>query len=313
MATSVSAPKTSRLTVNIYDGTRQLMPAGTETLITIFDGNRKQLHRDFHGLPAVAFDLPFYDNLGDNFTVIASAKGYHQAGFTPVKCSPAVSQRLDLMLIRKNASFSFKDARWQKLKTTRPDLYSLLSTGAESEEAARDRYTQLLEKRPAALAALLNITTGMAAIFLPDGSPMKYLKEVLWDESLQQDRFFAYADRELLNQVRIAAGQGLFQKEEGSFIFHPGATESYKQVQFGEANVQLTFHETDAKVIDGVSCIKIEPDIDYYRDLGAHALLEVMVNGITGSITDPAQVYVLRWMAGRRAGIPEFDPLYTIA
>jgi hypothetical protein len=56
----------------------------------------------------------------------------------------------------------------------------------------------------------------------------------------------------------------------------------------------------------------VEPDIDYYKDLGAHALLEVIANTLTGSLTDPKNVYVLRWIAGRRAGVPEFDPPYTI-
>ena len=56
----------------------------------------------------------------------------------------------------------------------------------------------------------------------------------------------------------------------------------------------------------------VEPDIDYYKDLAAHALLEVVANGITGSLTDPRQVYVLRWIAGRHAGVPGFDPPYTI-
>jgi hypothetical protein len=51
--------------------------------------------------------------------------------------------------------------------------------------------------------------------------------------------------------------------------------------------------------------------MDYFRDAAAHLLLEVAVNAF-GSITDPKAVYALRWIAGRRAGIPEFDPLYTI-
>jgi len=55
----------------------------------------------------------------------------------------------------------------------------------------------------------------------------------------------------------------------------------------------------------------VEPDIDYFKDPGAHFLLEVAVNAF-GSITDPKAVYALRWIAGRRAGVPEFDPLYTI-
>jgi hypothetical protein len=56
----------------------------------------------------------------------------------------------------------------------------------------------------------------------------------------------------------------------------------------------------------------VEPDIDYYQDPAAHALLEVIPNAITKSLTDPAQVYVLRWIDGRTAGIPEFAPIYTI-
>ena len=85
------------------------------------------------------------------------------------------------------------------------------------------------------------------------------------------------------------------------------------EIQFGEANVQLTFHENDRKTIDGVDCLVVEPDIDYFKDLAAHALLEVITNGLTGSLTDPRQVYVLRWIAGKHAGVPDFDPLYTIA
>ena len=65
-------------------------------------------------------------------------------------------------------------------------------------------------------------------------------------------------------------------------------------------------------VIGGVDCVMVEPDIDYYQDLAAHPLLEVIANALTHSLTDPTEVYVLRWMAGRTAGIPEFAPMYTI-
>jgi hypothetical protein len=39
----------------------------------------------------------------------------------------------------------------------------------------------------------------------------------------------------------------------------------------------------------------------------------VIPNSITHGLTDPKKVYVLRWIAGRHAGIPEFSPPYTIA
>ncbi len=92
---------------------------------------------------------------------------------------------------------------------------------------------------------------------------------------------------------------------------HPGATRSYKEIEFGEANVQLTFHENDRLEIDGVNCVMVEPDIDYFKNPINHLVLEVAVNTL-GSLTDPKVVCVLRWIAGRRAGMPEFDPLYTI-
>ena len=107
--------------------------------------------------------------------------------------------------------------------------------------------------------------------------------------------------------------EGEFAQEPNPGLFHPDATSSFKQIQFGEANVQLTFHEKDTKTIAGVACIKVEPDIDYFKDLGAHTLLEVIPNSITHGLTDPKRVYVLRWIAGKHAGVPEFIPPYTIA
>jgi hypothetical protein len=64
--------------------------------------------------------------------------------------------------------------------------------------------------------------------------------------------------------------------------------------------------------LDGVNCVMIEPDIDHYKDPAAHVLLEVVPNALTHTLTNPAEVYVLRWIAGQTAGIPEFAPLYTI-
>lgn len=83
-------------------------------------------------------------------------------------------------------------------------------------------------------------------------------------------------------------------------------------MKFGEANVQLTFHGGSTRKIDGVDCVVVEPDIEYYKDLGAHTLLEVFPNTIAGRKTDPKVMYILRWIAGRHAGVPEFNPPYTI-
>lgn len=187
------------------------------------------------------------------------------------------------------------------------------------EDDAQARYENLMEKDPATLACLWNLMTAMRDIDLPSGTPLTYLKQLIWvdmpDRNIfapKQDRFYAYADKALVNQVQLAAQQNEFAPELDPAAFHKGATSSYKQVQFGEANVQLTFHEGDTQIIDGTECIVVEPDIDYYKDLAAHALLEVIANALSGSLTDPKNVYVLRWIAGRRAGVPEFNPPYTI-
>jgi hypothetical protein len=154
--------------------------------------------------------------------------------------------------------------------------------------------------------------TAMSEVHLPGGTPLNYIRELIWDETMEQDRFFAWADPELVHQVEQAVAQGAFSPEPGTALFHPGATRTWKQVQYGEANVQVTVHDNNRRTIDGVECIMIEPDIDYFRDPEAHALLEVITNTVTHSLTDPRHVYVLRWMAGRKAGVPEFNPPYFL-
>jgi hypothetical protein len=308
----VPAPNTCILDINVFDGSRQSITAGVEPLITIHDGNQRQVYREFTKSPSLQLtDLPFFNNLFDNYTVVAWASGFEQAGFTPIRVRPSVPAQVDVMLLKQSAGFNFSQARWDTLELVAPIAKALLAADTTTTEEAQNRYMELWEHRSAVLACFFNLTTAMSQIHLPLETPMAYIKELIWDE-MAQDRFFAWADPALVEQVRSATAQGAFAPEIGTALFHAGATCSFKQVQFGEANVQLTFHENDKKTINGQECIKVEPDIDYYKDLGAHALLEVLHNKATGTLTDPRQVYVLRWIAGRQARIPAFNPPYTI-
>ena len=306
---------TGSLRVNIFDGTRQPMSGSTQVLLRVRDGNQKELISDYYpgsSIPQLS-QLPIYNNFGDNYTVLAWAEGYKDAGFYPVKVLAGIVQSVDLMLVRGDGSFNFRNALWPTLKQTHPNFAALLAHGAADDNAAQDRYSQLMENQPGSLASFFNLATAMSAIYLPAGTPLDYIKGVIWDKSFAQDRFFGWADPKIIDQIIIATAQKQFAPELDPSFFHGTATRSWKQIQFGEANVQLTFHENDAREqIDGINCVKIEPDIDYYKDLGAHFLLEVAVNGLTHSLTDPKQVYVLRWMAGRQAGVPEFNPPYTM-
>ena len=48
-----------RLTVHLFDGTRQLVQAGTRFLMTAMDGAGKQVYRDYLPGPHVALNLAF--------------------------------------------------------------------------------------------------------------------------------------------------------------------------------------------------------------------------------------------------------------
>lgn len=304
-----------RAMVNVFDGTRSLYSDSSQLLITVMDGNHNVVLRGFQSKASIFFpDLPFFDNLGDNYTFLASADGFKDAGFAPVRINPKIVQTVNLMLLPKSNSLNFFNAAWEKLGVAKPKAKALFTKGAADDASAAARYSDLEDTSDGEiLACLLNITTAMDQIQLPQGTVLDYFRGVMWDlqgpSAMARDRFYAWADPALISQVEQAKVQGVFA--DAPHGLHAGATRSYKQIAFGEANVQLTFHENDRLMIDGVNCVRIEPDIDYYRDPGAHLLLEVAVNAF-GSLTDPRVVYVLRWIAGQRAGIPEFNPLYTI-
>jgi hypothetical protein len=303
-------PSVGFVTVNVFDGTRQPVRQGTQILLTVRDGAQNQLFRDDVSGPSVKFQLPFHNNFADNYAIIAFVDGYEQAGFQPVSLSPNAPGQLDLMLLPKNGTFHFAGARWTDVVAKKPMLGQIFAASATGN--AGDAYAELMEQHPGNLACLLNITTALQQVSLPQNSPLDYFK-TLDLPALAPDRIFGYADAKLVDQVRQAAQQGEFDTQPAiDLTLHPGATSSFKQNQFGEANLQITFHEGKRRKIAGVDCVYVEPDVDYFKDPGAHLLLEVIPNGLTGNVSNPRAVYVLRWIAGRHAGVPNFDPLYTI-
>src|ERR1700676_4600695 len=92
-----------RAMVNVFDGTRSLYSDSNQILITVIDGNHNIVSRGSHGKASIFFpDLPFFDNLGDNYTFLASADGYNDAGFVPVRINPKIVQTVNLMLFPKS-------------------------------------------------------------------------------------------------------------------------------------------------------------------------------------------------------------------
>lgn len=303
---------TSTVIVRLFDGTAQVFPAGTNVLLTLTDGNQKQiLRQNFNAGQIQVNDLPFYDNLGDNYAVIGFVPGCQQAGYAPVPLSPQAPVTVDLMLAPENPVFNFADLTWDLAQQKMPFL---AAAPGESDQDAQDRFSQMMEtdsSKP--LACMMNLVTAMNAIDLDGRSPASYIRQVRWDYKFPaQDRFFAYCDAALVDAVRAAAAKGQFAVEANAAFFHPGATLSWKQIQFPEANVQLTFHTNPDDCVAANNWVTVEPDIDYYKDLLNHGVLEVVPNKVTGGLTEPAQVYVQRWIEQRRMGLPDFVPGYTL-
>ena len=260
--------------------------------------------------PTVSFDLPFHDGPGDNYRVIVQVDGYETTG-TLVHADPSTHPTLNTLMIPNHAKVGFPN--WAELVTRFPAAAGLVTAGV-SEPDAETRYAALGKQKPLALALLMNLAAAMQDIGLgSQKSPLDFIKAVIWDDSLAQDRFFAYADPAIVSLVQAAAAEGEFAQEDNPGILHPGATLSYKQVQFDYSNVQLTFHQNDTKPFGDVVCIKIEPDMDLYKDLIPHGLLEVIPNHLTNGKTNPLAVLALRWIDAVQSNEPLFNPGYTLS
>ncbi len=303
----------AQIRLKIYDGTRQPFTERQSVLLRVHNGQTtdsftKTLNTRSLNEGEVILNVDFFDNFADNYTVLVSADDYRDAGFFPVKVSLRAAQEVSLMLVPSDPTFQFDP--WDVVTASRPKIADFLSLTPPGGNA-KDNFGNSVEDHPKETACLLNLITAMSQIFLANGTPLDYFRSVEW-ATLALDRFFGYALPDLVSQVRAAVPKKLFAPELDPSFFHGDATSSFKEIRFGEANVQLTFHEKDQKKIGDDTCVRVEPDIDYFKDPAAHAILEVIFNHLTNSMTDPAQVYMLRWIAGKEAGLPEFDPPYRL-
>jgi hypothetical protein len=168
-------PNTGFVTVNVFDGARQPMPQGTQILLTVRDGAQNQLFRNFVSGPSVKLELPFHNNFADNYSIVAFVDGRDQAGFQPVAIGPNAPAQLDLMLLPKNGAFHFAGARWTDILAQKPLLGQIFAASVTG--AAGDAYATLMETHPDRLACLLNITTAMQQISLPQKFAARLLQD----------------------------------------------------------------------------------------------------------------------------------------
>lgn len=314
MAATGVGPGTAAIRVRVFNGDREPFPSGVQILYRCFDGNQKSRFNDFLNASDVRLaDLPVFNNFGDNYRVIVFTKDHEQAGFHPVKVAAGQETTLDVLLLPNDGAFNFSRAQFGGLSAIDLDVPPVLSSDLAPGDGAARRWTDTFEGKPAVAACVLNLLTVTAKTSIAGGRPLLgFLRQVVFDARLEQDRMFCWADRAVIAQLRAkpeTPAQVRFVKANASL--HPGATGSVKSKQYAEANLQVTFHENDQPPAGHPDWTLLELDIDYFDDPGAHFFLEVIRNNVTKGLTDPAQVLALRWMAERRAG-RDFDPLYLI-
>src|SRR5690349_12506840 len=192
-ATPATGMNTCTMNINLVSGARTALPAATQVLLTLRDGNQRTVplpgNGFFRNSSITINGLPFFNNFGDSYAVIASADQYQQAGFHPVNVKPASPAVVDIMLLANDASFNFANATWNRLTLNYPAYASLLAAGAADDASAANRYDELLENRAPVLACYFNLVTAMSQIQLPDKTPLAYIRELIWDDTMQPDRF----------------------------------------------------------------------------------------------------------------------------
>lgn len=314
---------TASIHFTVVDGRRQPLPPDTEVLVRLLNGARPINPMWAKGGDITLNGIPFTDAGNDAYNVFVHFNGYDDA-VTPVRV-PLVRNgtvEVALLALPHNGSFHFQP--WAQFQQVDQRILNLITNGAPGDPG--QRYSATMESSPMQLGALLSLATAIRDIPLGDNtSPLdNYYWEVIWD-LLAPDRFWAWVDARLADRIKKLADLHAFAPEADAAGFHPGvpglidaATRSWKQTRFEVANVQLTFHENTKRTLkdqhgNSVDCVVIEPDIDLYKDLLAHGLLEVVANAITGGKTDPRAVYSMRWMATRQEnGVPEFNPPVTV-
>ena len=327
---------TANIVLHIYTGARQLFPNSIRWSAQTLNGRTPASGQQVFHFPNLrgasqVLTVPFFESSGDLYTVTASAKGYEDSTWYPVRVFEAAPVDVRLMMLPRNGVIDFSDATWAKLSESRPGTADIFRRGFESREVAA-QYNLLIEARPEPVARFLNAMTALAEIRLPSGRwALDYYWNMGWpphgpedkdwlrsvDEVFKGDRLFCYVDRSILDDVLSAVGHSFVAETIRERFGHSGASEKYRQTTFNASNVQLTFYGRNTGVFETsdhttVTCVKVEVEIDYYDSILSRGFGQPFENWIETKRQDPRLAYALRWMESKRLGLPEFDPLYTV-
>jgi hypothetical protein len=240
--------------------------------------------------------------------------------FLAIGCSSAAFA--DQLPTTRHQRFDFSDASVDNLKKTHPELWAIIAQGV-SEREARLRYEHLMQAHPEHLASALNVMTALSQIDLNGDNATSFVKALIWDGSeaeggsgtkdlLACDRLYGWVDENMVAAVSNSVGTGQFHRVHALWVFHRGATSSFKQAQFSRGDVHISFYEHQTHIVDGVLCVKAQIHIDLYRSPRAHTFREVIPHLVARTKTNPCKAYQLRSNVARKEGDQQFAPPYKI-
>jgi hypothetical protein len=297
------------LLLRIVDGARQ--PLAGQTLVTLFDGAQRMVHRAAHHSDQIRFIVPFTDGPNDIYRVTVSADGRLDAGQLGIKLEGQTETAVDVMLLPRASKFDFKAL--SSLAGVHAKLPALVNAFLTKHFSAADAATYDQLKDQPGLATLLSITSGFDGfgsgrnVTLDDAGkkhPLEFINELT---QLDSDRFFATADAGMVDW--LSSSPRTFST--AGHALHQGSFASFKETRYLEGNVQFTFTKTPDQQV-----VEVDVDIDLFRD-ASHFLLEVVPTDflhVSGK-TDPREAYALRWMGVQRqkaaTGL-DFQPPFAV-
>jgi hypothetical protein len=322
--------------LKLFDGARNPLAPGVSPLVTVRTQGGANLFSRFLDSNLLRVSGLQQSGAEARYVVMASASKHKDGGFGPFPLSAVPTEGVSLMLVERDAAIHFDGTSWATLQEKDAALCGIL--GGSDRNKTGTAYDAFLSQRPESLACLFNCTAAIVALgeALP-GKPalLELFHEVeieTYDghdrRGLARDRFFGYSEPALRAtleaQLKGSGGTGLLSAAPPGL--HPGADTSYKEIRFGEANLQFTFATQPPHVktinVKGVDvvCDSVEVDMDYFHDKASHVFLEVVPNTIDKKMgrasagTDPRTVYGLRWMAGKnaKASSRRFEPYFQL-
>src|SRR5450631_2001282 len=118
----------ANIILNVYDGKRQLLDKAVKWSAQAIDGRGLNERRTltFANLSGGSklLNVPFFDNFGDNYTVVVTADGYEDGAWRPVTVSDRGPVTAEILLLPNKSALDF--VTWDQLNQSRPNVAKMI-------------------------------------------------------------------------------------------------------------------------------------------------------------------------------------------